>query len=179
MRTSTFTFSDRLALVPMELVPVLRWSVPALLLLSLAGGAGRWGYSLQAAWLNGINFSAAYTGALIAGAVITPLLLPWIPGRAFSIKGALTGLFWALLFVLIVERFVPGFSHASIWRHLSWFLSLPAISAFFAMNFTGSTTFTSLSGVKKEMRFALPFQIAGGAGGFLLWCAAHFLKGAI
>jgi hypothetical protein len=29
-----------------------------------------------------------------------------------------------------------------------------------AMNFTGSSTYTSLSGVKKEMRIAVPVQIS-------------------
>jgi acetyl-CoA decarbonylase/synthase complex subunit gamma len=44
-----------------------------------------------------------------------------------------------------------------------------AVSSFFAMNFTGSTTFTSLSGVKKEMRIALPLQIAASLLGLLLF----------
>ena len=30
------------------------------------------------------------------------------------------------------------------------------------MNFTGASTFTSLAGVKKEMRIAVPIQIAFG-----------------
>jgi len=30
------------------------------------------------------------------------------------------------------------------------------------MNFTGSSTYTSLSGVKKEMKTALPLQIVSG-----------------
>jgi acetyl-CoA decarbonylase/synthase complex subunit gamma len=36
------------------------------------------------------------------------------------------------------------------------FLALPAVSAFYMLNFTGCTTFTSRSGVKKEMRLAIP-----------------------
>ncbi|OPY84076.1 MAG: hypothetical protein A4E72_02400 [Syntrophus sp. PtaU1.Bin208] len=36
------------------------------------------------------------------------------------------------------------------------FLSLPAVSAFYALNFTGCTPYTSRSGVKKEMRTAMP-----------------------
>jgi hypothetical protein len=36
---------------------------------------------------------------------------------------------------------------------------LPAIVSFLAMNFTGSSTFTSLSGVVREMRWAVPAQI--------------------
>ena len=31
-----------------------------------------------------------------------------------------------------------------------------AVSSYLALNFTGCTPFTSMSGVKKEMRFAVP-----------------------
>jgi acetyl-CoA decarbonylase/synthase complex subunit gamma len=45
------------------------------------------------------------------------------------------------------------------------------------MNFTGSSTVTSLSGVRKEMRYAFPLQAIGALGGLLLWVAGHFLGG--
>jgi acetyl-CoA decarbonylase/synthase complex subunit gamma len=51
----------------------------------------------------------------------------------------------------------------------AWILIIPAISSFLAMNFTGASTFTSLSGVKKEMRFAVPSQILAFAVGTGLW----------
>jgi hypothetical protein len=47
------------------------------------------------------------------------------------------------------------------------FLIASALTAYFAMNFTGCSTFTSLSGVQKEMRIAVPVIIlsivSGGA----------------
>jgi len=46
---------------------------------------------------------------------------------------------------------------------------IPAVSAYLAMNFTGASTYTSLSGVKKEMRFALPLQISAAALGLVIW----------
>jgi acetyl-CoA decarbonylase/synthase complex subunit gamma len=36
------------------------------------------------------------------------------------------------------------------------------------MNFTGSSTYTSLSGVKKEMKFSVPFQIGFAVFGIIL-----------
>jgi hypothetical protein len=39
---------------------------------------------------------------------------------------------------------------------LALFLALPAVSSFYTLNFTGCTTFTSRSGVKKEMRLGIP-----------------------
>jgi acetyl-CoA decarbonylase/synthase complex subunit gamma len=58
---------------------------------------------------------------------------------------------------------------------LSWGLLIPAISAYLGMNFTGASTYTSLSGVKKEMRWALPLQIAAGIVGLLFWIGSHFI----
>jgi acetyl-CoA decarbonylase/synthase complex subunit gamma len=43
------------------------------------------------------------------------------------------------------------------------------------MNFTGSSTYTSLSGVKKEMRVAVPLQMVGFIAGFVLWIANKFV----
>ncbi|MBD3287551.1 hypothetical protein GF337_01995 [candidate division KSB1 bacterium] len=52
---------------------------------------------------------------------------------------------------------------------------MTAFSSFFAMNFTGSSTYTSLSGVKKEMRYAMPLQIAGVVIGFIFWLISRFV----
>ncbi|MDO9210860.1 MAG: mercury methylation corrinoid protein HgcA, partial [Deltaproteobacteria bacterium] len=52
---------------------------------------------------------------------------------------------------------------------------IPAISAYLAMNFTGASTYTSLSGVKKEMRWAVPVEIGAAAAGLVLWLGALFL----
>ena len=46
--------------------------------------------------LLGVRFLAfdmpAILGAIVAGTILVPALLPWIPGRAFAVKGALLGL---------------------------------------------------------------------------------------
>jgi acetyl-CoA decarbonylase/synthase complex subunit gamma len=43
-----------------------------------------------------------------------------------------------------------------------------------AMNFTGSSTFTSLSGVQHEMKIALPAQITMAALGLAGWIFTRF-----
>ena len=67
--------------------------------------------------------------------------------------------------------------NSSGWRvHVEgWLLLLPAISAYLAMNFTGASTYTSLSGVKKELGWAVPLEIASGTVGLICWLAARFL----
>jgi acetyl-CoA decarbonylase/synthase complex subunit gamma len=44
------------------------------------------------------------------------------------------------------------------------------------MNFTGASTYTSLSGVKKEMGWAVPFEIAGGGIGLIIWFGVLFFR---
>ena len=85
----------------------------------------------------------AYFGGIVAGAVAAPILLPWIPGRAFALKGSLTGMVAGLAVVLV-------FRSSLIWvEALALFLLTMAISSYLTMNFTGSTPFTSPSGVEK------------------------------
>jgi len=56
-------------------------------------------------------------------------------------------------------------------------LLYPAISAYLAMNFTGASTYTSPSGVNKEMRKALPFIAGAAAIGGALTLGFHLFGG--
>jgi acetyl-CoA decarbonylase/synthase complex subunit gamma len=48
-------------------------------------------------------------------------------------------------------------------------LILTSVSAWCAFGFTGSTPFTSLSGVRKELKIALPATAGMFLAGSLLW----------
>jgi len=50
-----------------------------------------------------------------------------------------------------------------------------AISSYLAMNFTGSTPFTSPSGVEKEMRRAIPLQAGAVLIALVAWVSAAFV----
>ena len=106
----------------------------------------------------------------MAGAVLTPLLLPWLPGRAFSLKGLLMGLLTAAL--LLVSRWGDLGAWEARLEILAWCLLALAVTTYLAMNFTGASTYTSLSGVKKEMRWALPLEIGICFAGLALWVSA-------
>jgi acetyl-CoA decarbonylase/synthase complex subunit gamma len=173
MRMKTFTLRERLALIPIELVAAFKAAILLMLLFFLLGSlGGPAGY-----WANAMNYGlfavVAILMAIISGAVLTPILLPLLPGRAFSLKGCIVGAVAA--FVLLIMRnpdlhFWPGRLEA-----LSWFLLIPALAAYMAMNFTGASTYTSLSGVKKEMRFAIPLEIGAGVAGVGLWLVSRFI----
>jgi hypothetical protein len=56
----------------------------------------------------------------------------------------------------------------------SYLLSIPAIASFLSLNFTGSTTYTSLSGVVKEMGVALPVIIISASLGTVALIISFF-----
>ncbi len=76
--------------------------------------------------------------------------------------------------VLVIVGLIPSARIAGQLETAAWVLLMPAIGACMAMNFTGATTYTSISGVKKEMRFAVPSQIVAAVLGFALWMVARF-----
>ncbi len=115
----------------------------------------------------------AILAAILAGAVLTPLFLPWLPGRAFALKGLIPGALVTL--ALTVFRGSVLDTRAGSIETAAWFFIIVAISTFLAMNFTGSSTYTSLSGVKKEMRWAVPSQIGAGILGLGLWIGSHII----
>ncbi len=161
MRTVRFTVIDRLVLTPLEFVNAFK---PLLILFGVLfilnlTGLGHFGI---------IDFYAIL-GTIFTGAVLTPVLLPYIPGRAFSFKGWLLGLLW-VAGVLLLNGFpnAPGFSW---FTAASYLLALPAVSSYLAMNFTGCSTYTSFSGVKREMEVALPLMMISLGLGILLQLA--------
>ncbi len=173
MRLKTFTTRERVALIPMEVVGALKVGLivmPVLFVLALFGrSGGGWPSALN----HGLFSVIALLAAIATGAVLTPLLLPWLPGRAFSLKGLTLGILASA--VLIVFRWIGWVTWAGRLEVLAWVLLISAISAYLAMNFTGASTYTSLSGVRREMRWALPLQIGAGIVGMILLLGSNFI----
>jgi acetyl-CoA decarbonylase/synthase complex subunit gamma len=119
---------------------------------------------------SGISVLVAYLGAVLAGVVAGPLLLPWLPGRSFAVKGAVAGLIWSGLFYALSNGFTWN---AAVTAAL--FFTLPVVSSFYTLNFTGCSTYTSRSGVKKEMRIALPAMGGSLLLGLVLLLVGRFL----
>ncbi len=136
MRRVRFDIADRIAVVPIELV--MAWP---LLLIALA--AGLWLWALHAATFWGAVLPLL--GAVVMGTVVVPIALPLFPFRPFVLKGLAGGILWALLMIAL---FPADLLTAA--RHLTL---LPPVTAYLAFNFTGSTAFTSPSGVKAEIRW--------------------------
>ena len=156
MQELTFTTWERMVLIPVELVEAIKPTVIVAALVFAILTALQ-GYTI------GLKAVYAYLGAVLAGTAITPILLPWLPSRSFAFKGVLVGLGWGMIFY-----FLDGGNEWRTSMIIATFMTLPAISAFYALNFTGCTPFTSRSGVKKEMRIALPAMAGALLAGALV-----------
>ncbi len=168
MRRVTFTMPERVVLVPVELSHLPKPTIWVLLAVFLLSGIGTGFFSFNAAWSRGLMALTAYAAGILGGAVAAPILLPWIPGRAFALKGTLTGIVAGLAVVI-------AFRNSLIWVEATALLLITmVISSYLAMNFTGSTPFTSPSGVEKEMRRAIPLQAAVALIAVVAWVSAAF-----
>lgn len=143
MRKVNFTMRDRLVLTPVEFLAAAKTAFVVLGVLFLI--------NLFASRPFGITDFLIFIAIIFTGTVITPALLPFIPGRAFAFKGWLLG-------VIVAAGMIwhNGWFANSLLLAVGYLLVLPSYSAFLAMNFTGSSTYTSFSGVIKEMKTALP-----------------------
>ncbi len=172
MRAVQFSLAERAVLVPVEFW-LLRRSLPWVLagLFVLSGIGPDW-FSLRAAWTRGLMVAAACASGVLAGSGLVPLALPWLPGRAFAVKGALAGLGLGLATAAWLLPLAGPLGAAAL------VLLSTALASWFGMNFTGSTPYTSLAGVEKEMRAAIPAQALGVLAALAAWVGAAFAGGA-
>ncbi len=160
MRELTFSFYERLVLVPVELVHAIKPTTIAGLVIFLTAllltGPG-----------NALLLLGAFSGAVLSGIVGGALLLPWVPGTSFAVKGAILGLAWSIIFSLQAG-----------WHGLTAIaltFALAAVSGFYTLNFTGCSTYTSRTGVKKEMRLGLPLMAGALATSLVLLLVNWFI----
>ena len=150
MRRVEFPLKERLVLTPVEFVhTALPMVIVAALLWFLAGPVA----------------ALAAVSAVLAGTVFFPALLPYIPTQDFSAKGLILGLIIAIPFALLfgTNTALPGW--ANMAGAATALLVMPAVVAYFALNFTGCTTFTSRTGVKKEIfRYVPAMALMAGTG---------------
>lgn len=170
MRTITFPLAHRAVLVPVEICLLWKPVLIALLAIFILSGIGPDIYSFTAAWQRGLSAAATTVLGVLAGAIATPLLLPWLFGRQFWLKGLQTGLLAGLIAYALFSGQTSSLAAAGL---LLWAVG---ISSYLAMNFTGSTPFTSLSGVSQEMRRGLPVQAVAACLALICWIAGAFFQ---
>jgi hypothetical protein len=153
MRRVEFPLWDRIVLIPIELVHIALPTIAAAIVL----------------WFLAGPFAAlAALAAVTAGTVFFPVLLPFIPTKDFSTKGLLLGVVVAIPFAAAFASApaLPGWAVTA--GSVIPLLLMPAVTAYLALNFTGSTTFTSRTGVKKEIFRYVPVMALIASIGMVL-----------
>ncbi|GHS88632.1 hypothetical protein AGMMS49957_10490 [Synergistales bacterium] len=144
-RRVRFDLRDRTAVIPVDLIQAARTTIKVLGFLFLLN-------ILRLGRFTPEN-TTPYLLAVLMGTGLVPLILPMIPFRSFALKGFVAG-------VVLAALCYTTFRAAASWREITaGFLLLPVVSSWFALNFTGSTTFTSPSGVNKELRTTMPLYV--------------------
>ncbi len=156
MREVRFDFRDRMAVAPLEFMH--SWPlVPAAIILGFLYGLpateGWVGRTLPALIL--------ILGTIPVGTLMFPALLPWLPSRSFAVKGAVLGSVWAVSCTIAF--------HLPLLAAMGGVLLAVPVTAFFALNFTGASTFTCQPGALLEVeRSFWPMVISPVAGLALL-----------
>lgn len=170
MRRVSFNTMERLILTPIELVAVIK---PTLIVGAVLFGVQFFKntqLSLMTLIGNTIGAWLPFIGAVITGTVLVPVLLPLIPGRSLALKGWLLGLIWA-------GGYIGWLAPNGNWLlNAAYLLMLPPIASYLALNFTGATTYTSLSGVVKEMRYAVPVSLISAGLGVGAYVASMVIR---
>ena len=173
MRQVTFDWYERFILTPVEIQIAIKPALITAIILFVLSGFGPGIFSFSALWNRGILSVLALAVGIFSGAFITPVLLPFVPFRQFALKGIIIGSVFAsftLIFMApAIQIHAPGAAGFS-----SLFLFTVAISSFLAMNFTGTTPFTSPTGVELEMKRFIPVQLSALIISTGLWIYSAF-----
>lgn len=151
MRMVRFQIIDRLILTPMEIIPAMKKFPLFALIVLLLFGLQQSGIIFKDALSGGMPFLLLGLISILSGAFITPVLLPFIPFRSFAVKGWIAGMILTSAIIKMISL--------DILPAVSSYIFFPLASSYIALQFTGSTTFTNMSGVRKELKIGLPIYL--------------------
>ncbi|MGA2975274.1 MAG: mercury methylation corrinoid protein HgcA [Spirochaetia bacterium] len=163
MRAVPFRLGDRMAIAPAELMHA--WPF----LLAILAGSALLSLPFAAGYLHRfLGFFIPLVGAVLLATLGFPALLPFLPFRAFALKGAVLGALWSVLAAFILQTSLPGGA--------AMVLMTTPLVAFIAMNFTGASTFTCQPGAALEVRLGTIPMIASLVIGVGLAITARILS---
>jgi len=162
MREVQFDLKDRAVLIPVE----AKGALPVI------------GAAAAVAYVAGDSIgSAGIAAAGVAGLGGFTTLLPYLPGDEFSVKGfALGGLVGLGAAAAALATDDGSNLPLRMLRAASYMLALPPVTAFIALNFTGCSTYTSPTGVRKEIDTYVPVMAGMGATGLLANVAYRMIR---
>jgi len=155
MRRVRFRLADRMAVAPIELAHAWPFGLGSVAISFLGALPPDAGFGHRFAWI-----AVATAGSVLAGSLAFPPLLPLLPTRAFSVKGAFLGALWGLASSLLGGL---GFGLGA-----ALVLSSAAVVSFIGLNFTGSSTFTCQPGANAEVEKSIVPIVASLVAGVAL-----------
>ncbi len=126
MRRKKFPIQERAVLIPVELVAAFKWFLVIIASFLLFQGFAASGPFWSNISDGGLIIVLALTGALLSGAVLTPLLLPWLPGRAFSFKGTVACIVTVVISLIILTPSMLYWADRKVT--LAWLLMAPSLA---------------------------------------------------
>lgn len=159
MRKVTFTLRERAVLVPVEIVHTFLYMAF---------------FSLLAFLLGGLVLALAAVAVILGGVALFPLLLPFLPTHEFSSKGTILGILLSLPFSLYSLTLGHAVDLELVVRVLAFALLMAPWVSFLALNFTGCSTYTSRTGVRKEIFRWIPVMAIMFVAGVVLGIVSHF-----
>jgi len=156
MRVISFRLYERAILAPIEIVHAFKWFVAFVLAIAVVAMPLDNAYSSRF-----LGMGLLATTSFVAGTMVFPLLLPFLPFRAFALKGLTLGL------AAVPSAGVLAVATLGTPVPLLVAVGMPGIAGvvWLAMNFTGCTTFTSQTGAALELKLAWkPLLAVAGAG---------------
>ncbi|MGM0379513.1 MAG: mercury methylation corrinoid protein HgcA, partial [Bacillota bacterium] len=140
MRQVKFNFFDRLVLTPIEFIHNLSFALVFMIIALVIR---------QIFKVDLLPLMPSIIMALFIGSIIFPLTLPILPFRSFSMKSIIL----IIPFLIFLKSKEIQLISDNVFFETSYFLLLGLLIMYQSFNFTGSTTFTSFSGVKKETKY--------------------------
>jgi hypothetical protein len=161
MRKVTYSLKERMTIVPVEIVHNLPYLIIA---------------EVVALLLLGPVVALAVLVSLMGAIVLFPLLLPFIPAKEFASKGMLLGVILALPFVLYPLLNGASIDSRFLLNGATYILIMAPIVSFLSLNYTGSSTFTSRTGVKREIFRWVPIMVIMLVAGVVIQIVALLLE---
>ncbi len=168
MRSIKFPFNERVKIAPLELIPALKPFLWAALIVMVITGITGTGIIFSQMYEFGLPLIILGFIAILCGTVLVPILLPFLPFKSFAVKGMILG---------FIPSIIAIFSIPSVVLIVFSWIVFPAVSSYYSLLLTGSTTFTSPSGVEKELRKAIPLYFIALAAAIIclvLYKLIHF-----
>ena len=172
MRKVKFGLMDRAVLTPVETIQKAKYFPIVIVLFLLVNFISMRNVNFFEIFKLSMINSIPYLIAMLLGTVAIPIFLPIIPFKSFALKGVVVGVIWSTITIQFSNRFLYS---DSLTIMIANTLLLTSITTYLGLNFTGSSTYTSFSGVLKETLRTMPIVIGASVIGIILMIISSFV----